>query len=38
MILMKEYVSPKTAAMKIGKRHFTVTIAMVAGRKKCFFG
>ena len=33
MILMKEYVSPTTAAMKMGKRRFTVIIVMVAKKK-----
>ena len=38
MILMKEYVSLTTAAMKMGKRHFTVIIVTVAKRKRCFTG
>ena len=33
MILMKEYVSLTTAAMKMGKDIFTVIIVMVAKRK-----
>ena len=33
---MKQYVSLKTAAMKMGKNIFTAIIAMVAKRKKFF--
>ena len=38
MILMNEYVSLTPTAMKMGKRHFTVIIAMVAKRKKYLTG
>ena len=38
MVLMKEYVSLITAAKKLGKKHFTVIIALVAKRKKFFIG
>ena len=34
MILTKKYVFLRTATIKMGKRHFTVVIAMVANRKK----
>ena len=35
---MKEYISLTTAAMKMGKRRFTVIIVMVAKKKRCFIG
>ena len=38
MILIKEYVSLATAAMKMGKNIFTVIIVAVAKRKRCFTG
>ena len=38
MILMKEFVSLTTAAMKMRKIHFTVIIVTVAKRKRCFIG
>ena len=34
MILTKKYVFLRTGTIKMGKRHFTVVIAMVAKRKK----
>ena len=34
MILTKKYVFLRTATIKMGKKHFTVVIAMVAKRKK----
>ena len=38
MILIKEYVSQTTAAMKTSKNIFTAIIAMLAKRKKIFMG
>ena len=38
MILMKEYVSLTTAAMKMSKRDFTVIIVTVARRRRYFTG
>ena len=38
MILIKEYVSLATAAMKMGKNIFTVIIVMVAKTERCFTG
>ena len=35
---MKEYVSLRTAIMKMGKRHFTVVRATAAKRKRTFIG
>ena len=35
---MKEYVSLKATAMKMGKEHFTMIIATVSKKKKCFIG
>ena len=38
MVLMKEYISLTTAGVEMGERLFTVIIAMVAKRKRCYIG
>ena len=38
MILLKEYISLTTAAMRMGKKHFYSDLYRYFKRKKCFIG